>query len=125
MPKVKSKKESSEQYYPEEEQGIIPEETHEELLEEIKSDQHEIDPLTSEGRETLVEDDEVETWEAGFSEGASQEGQLGKDALTGEPLLDEDEVVEAEIKGRIYRFVNEKNAKKFRLKYGEKKSRLE
>jgi YHS domain-containing protein len=47
-------------------------------------------------------------------EGASQAGQLGKDALTGEPLMDVENVVEAEIKGKSYRFVNEENAQKFR-----------
>jgi YHS domain-containing protein len=103
--------------YAAEEQGILPKETHEQLIDDIKVGEHEIDPLTSEGRETLVEDDEMEPWEAGFAEGASDEGQLGKDALTGEPLIDEEEVVEAEINGKIYRFVSEENAKKFREKH--------
>ena len=109
--------------YPDEEQGIIPPETKEQLLEQIRNNQHEEDPSTPEGRESLVEDDEIEPWEAGFAEGASEEGQLGKDALTGEPLLDIDEVVEAEIEGKIYRFVNEKNARKFRLKHNDNLSR--
>ncbi|HLC81396.1 MAG TPA: hypothetical protein VJH68_01955 [Candidatus Nanoarchaeia archaeon] len=103
--------------YPEEEQGIVLKETEEELLADIRVGKHEVDPLTPEGRESLVEDDEMEPWEAGFAEGASDEGQLGKDALTGEPLMDIDEVVEAEIEGKTYRFVSEKNARKFRLKH--------
>jgi len=82
--------------YPEEEQGIGKSETEEKLLQEIRQGQHEVDPLTEEGRKTLAEDDEIEPWEEGFAEGASDGGQLGKDALTGEPLMDEDEVVDSE-----------------------------
>ena len=111
--------------YPEEEQGIGKSETEEKLLQEIRQGQHEVDPLTEEGRKTLAEDDEIEPWEEGFAEGASDGGQLGKDALTGEPLMDEDEVVEAEINGRLYRFVNEKNARKFRLKHKDDSSKFE
>ena len=72
------------------------------------------DVYSKEGREKLEEDGEIEPWEEGFMEGAAQAGQLGKDALTGEPLMDD--VVEAEIKGKLYRFVSEENAKKFREK---------
>tara|TARA_Y100000310_G_C20236269_1_gene602548 strand:+ start:129 stop:434 length:306 start_codon:yes stop_codon:yes gene_type:complete len=74
---------------------------------------------TEEGREKLVEDDEIEPWEAGFSEGASDEGQLAKDALTGEPLMGVEDVVEIEINGKKYRFVNEENAQKFRARKEE------
>src|SRR3989344_5113496 len=114
---------SERDFYPEEEQGITAKETQEELSDNIKAGKHEVDPLTPEGREALVEDDELEPWEAGFAEGASDEGQLGKDALTGEPLMDIDEVVEAEIEGKTYRFVSEKNARKFRLKHNDNLSR--
>lgn len=71
---------------------------------------------TVEGREQQVEEDEVEPWEAGFAEGASEEGRLAKDALTGEPLVDVEDVVEAEIDGKVYRFASEENAQKFREK---------
>ena len=115
---------SERDFYPEEEQGITAKETQEELSDNIKAGKHEVDPLTPEGREALVEDDELEPWEAGFAEGASEEGQLGKDALTGEPLMDKDEVVEAVINGKLYRFVNEENAEKFRLKQKNNKAGL-
>ena len=62
------------------------------------------------------EDDELENWEEGFMEGATAAGQLGKDALTGEPLMNVEDVVETEIDGKVYRFVNEDNAQKFREK---------
>ncbi len=85
--------------------------TDEHTKEEIESGEVEADVLTEEGREDLVENDEMESWEAGFAQGASEEGQLAKDALTGEPIMDE--CVEREINGKLYRFVNEENAKKF------------
>jgi hypothetical protein len=72
------------------------------------------DTTTDEGREKLVEDDEIEPWEAGFAEGASDEGHLAKDALTGEPLMGVEDVVEIEIDGKKYRFVNEENAQMFK-----------
>lgn len=73
------------------------------------------DVYSQEGRELLEEDDELETWEQGFIEGEEEGGQLGKDALTGVPLIG-DKVIQVKFKGRIYRFANEKNAKKFREK---------
>lgn len=73
------------------------------------------DVYSEEGRELLEEDDEIETWEQGFIEGEEEGGQLGKDALTGAPLMG-DKVIQVKIKGRLYRFANEKNAKKFREK---------
>ncbi len=95
------------------------EETSEEKKAAIEHGEKEKDPLTKEGREYMVEDDEMEPWEAGFAEGASEEGQHAKDALTGEPLMGVDNVIEAEIDGEIYRFVSEENAEKFRKKKSE------
>ena len=74
-----------------------------------------------EGRDYQEESDEIEPWEEGFMEGASDAGQFGKDALTGEPLMDSDDVFEAEIDGKFYRFANKENAKKFRDKIKKKK----
>ncbi len=102
--------------YPEEEQGITKRETKEELSKEMEAGELPEDPDVEEGREALVDEDAIEPWEAGFSEGASDEGQHAKDALTGEPLMGVENVVEAEINGKTYRFVSEKNAAKFRQK---------
>ncbi|MFH1276559.1 MAG: hypothetical protein ABIH82_05605, partial [Candidatus Woesearchaeota archaeon] len=88
----------------------------EELKEDMEFGEIDEDIETNEGRELLVEDDEISPEEAGFVEGASNEGQLAKDALTGEPLMGIDDVVELEIDGKLYRFVNEENAQKFRDK---------
>lgn len=113
------KKEKDEKVYPAEEQGILPDETSEEIKEDMEHGEKNEDVYTPEGREKLEEDSEIEPWEEGFMEGASEGGQLGKDALTGEPLMDIDHVVELNIRGRIYRFVNSKNAEKFKKKLEE------
>jgi hypothetical protein len=100
--------------FPAEEQGIIPEKTEEQVSEEMEHGEKNEDVYTEEGREKLVEDGEISPEEEGFMEGANASGQLGKDALTGESLMDVEDVIEAEIKGIMYRFVNEENAIKFR-----------
>ncbi|PIZ51026.1 hypothetical protein COY27_05230 [Candidatus Woesearchaeota archaeon CG_4_10_14_0_2_um_filter_33_13] len=114
--KLKKKIPEDERDYASEEQGILPEETDEEQGLDMNLGEKDEDVYTEEGREKLEEDSEIEPWEEGFMEGASDAGQLGKDALTGEPLMDINNVVEAEIDGRLYRFVNEQNARKFRRK---------
>ncbi len=97
-------------------------ETSGEMKEEMETGEIDEDLYTEEGREQQVEEDEVEPWEAGFTEGASEEGQLAKDALTGKPLVDV-EVVEAEIGGRVYRFASQENARKFREKREKEKKK--
>lgn len=103
-------------FHPAEEQGILPEGTSEEIEAEMRLGERNEDPYLKEGRQLEVEDDVIEPWEEGFLDGAHDVGQLGKDALTGEPLLGIENVVETIIDGQIYRFVNEKNARKFREK---------
>tara|TARA_Y100000310_G_C20674099_1_gene811931 strand:+ start:2156 stop:2494 length:339 start_codon:yes stop_codon:yes gene_type:complete len=108
--------ENTKKDYPAEEQGIEPEETSEEKSEDMEHGEKDEDVYSEEGREKLVEDGEISPEEEGFMEGAAQAGQLGKDALTGEPLMDVEDVVETEIDGKVYRFVSEENAQKFREK---------
>jgi hypothetical protein len=112
--KPKKKIPEDDKDYPAEEQGIIPEKTEEQISDEMEQGTKNEDVYSEEGREKLVEDGEISPEEEGFMEGASEEGQLGKDALTGEPLMDVEDVVETEIDGRMYRFVNAENARKFR-----------
>ena len=114
--KPKKKIHDDDKDFPAEEQGIIPEKTEEQVSEEMEHGEKNEDVYTEEGREKLVEDDEISPEEEGFMEGASGAGQLGKDALTGEPLMDVEDVVETEIDGKMYRFVNAENARKFREK---------
>lgn len=109
--------------YPEEEQGILPEETSEEHELAMEHGDEDEDIYTEEGRKKLEEDDELAPWEEGVMEGASGLGQLGKDALTGKPLMDSDEVIEMELDGKLYRFGSTKNAEKFREKMTKQKSK--
>ena len=76
---------------------------------------------TEEGRKKLEEDDEIAPWEEGFMEGAHDAGQLGKDALTGEPLMGADDVIEMDYEGKLYRFVSRKNAEEFVKRRKKKK----
>ena len=105
--------------YAAEEQGILPKESSEEIKEDMHLGTKEEDPYTKEGREVMEDEDEIDNVEQGFMEGATGGGQLAKDALTGEPLLGEDAVVEMEINGELYRFVNQENAEKFKRKKEE------
>ena len=109
--------------YPEEEQGILPEETSEEHELAMAVGDEDEDIYTEEGRKKQTEEDEIEPWEQGLMEGASGLGQLGKDALTGKPLMDTDEVIEMELDGKLYRLVSIKNAEKFREKMMKQKSK--
>ncbi|MBR9683547.1 hypothetical protein GOV03_03325 [Candidatus Woesearchaeota archaeon] len=113
--KKKNEEEEEVKAFPAEEQGILPKETSEEISEDMASGEKEADVYSEEGRKDLAEDGEIENWEEGFMEGASGGGQLGKDALTGEPLMGA-ETVELLIDGKKYRFVNSENAEKFRQK---------
>lgn len=97
--------------------------TSEQIKAEMDSGEADEDVYSEEGLEKLEADDELEPWEEGFMEGALQEGQLSKDALTGEPLMDVDDVVETEIDGRFYRFTSKENAIKFRKKKAEEKKK--
>ena len=115
--KVKSNVDEREAVYPAEEQGILPEEGSEEIKEDIHLGRKEEDPYTKEGREVMEDEDEIDNIEQGFMEGASGGGQLGKDALTGEPLGEE--TVELELDGQKYWFVNAENAEKFKKKKEE------
>src|SRR3989344_2135799 len=125
MPKKPKKVEQSSVEQTPEELQLFDDDNDEELMPEEDSDtikskmEHgtkDKDIYSKEGDEKLEEDDEIDAWEEGFMQGASGTGQLAKDALTGEPLLDIDEVVELEINGELYRFVNEENAEKFMQK---------
>ncbi len=114
--KEEEEKEEQVELYPDEEQGILPEETADEKRAKMKVGEEDEDIYSEEGREAEVEEDEIQPWEEGFAEGASGTGQLGKDALTGEPLLDVEDVIEEEIDGKRYRFASRENARKFRAK---------
>ena len=112
-----------EESYPDEEQGPFHKDTKDEKRLHMKTGEDDEDIYDDEGRQALKDDDEIETWEEGFIAGASGAGQLGKDALTGKPLMGADEVIELELEGRVYRFVSEKNAEAFKKKYQQAKKK--
>mgnify|MGYP000312487690 CR=1 FL=1 len=126
MKKAKKKLSDEEQeyenerdFYPAEEQGILPEADEDTIKAEMEHGDRDESIYTDEGREKLEEDDELDPWEEGFMEGATGAGQLAKDALTGEPLMGVEDVVELVINDKKYRFVSELNAEKFRKKHEE------
>ncbi|MDP3733761.1 MAG: hypothetical protein Q8R37_00900 [Nanoarchaeota archaeon] len=114
-----------EDLYPSEEQGILPDDDKDTIKSKIRTGNRDEDIYSAAGREELEEDDEVNPWEEGFMEGASGAGQLAKDALTGEPLMGIADVVEVEIDGKMYRFVNEENAQKFRKKHEDEEEDID
>jgi hypothetical protein len=116
---IEKEEKHTEEHHAAKEQGILPEETSDDKKAAMEHGDEDEDVYSEEGREKLEEDDEIEPFESGFMQGASQAGGLGKDALTGEPLMGSEDVVETKIDGKLYRFVNEENAQKFR----EKKTR--
>ena len=78
---------------------------------EEENEEKETDVYSEEGREDLVDSDEISPAEEGFMEGADGDGQGAKCRKCGKPLADA--VVEREIEGEIHRFCSEKCATKF------------
>ena len=62
---------------------------------------------SKEGREQLVDDDEISPWEAAFMEGAEEDGTGAKCRKCGKILLREKIVVEKVIDNELYRFCSE------------------
>ena len=62
------------------------------------------DIYSEEGREELLENDEISAEEEGFMEGASGLGQGAKCRKCGKILKDYKEVYEQEVKGELYLF---------------------
>lgn len=122
-PLKKKLKARDEKVYPSDEQGILPKESSDDKKMKMKLGEEDEDIYSTEGQEEEVEEDEIEPWEAGFMEGASGTGQLGKDALTGKALVGQ-KVVELQIEGKLYRFANEINAVKFKERKLKEKKKL-
>ena len=81
------------------------------------------DVYSKAGRDVLEDEGDIEPWEEGFMEGASGQGQLGKDALTGKPIMGAEEVIELEYEGKLYRFTSQKNATEWLAKQKKAKKR--
>lgn len=69
-----------------------------------------------EGREKLVDQDEISPWEAAFMEGAEGDGQNAKCRNCGKVLMREATIVERAIDGELFRFCSEECLEKFQKK---------
>lgn len=78
------------------------------------------DIYNNETAEELEENDEISIEEEGFMQGANKQGQLAKDTLTGEPLINPKKIIELKLNGKMYRFNSQKNADKFKEKQTKK-----
>jgi DNA excision repair protein ERCC-2 len=82
----------------EKEEYLKPEPTSDEKTEDIQEGTKDADITSEEGREDLVENDEISPTEEAFAEGAEEKGELGVCASCGKPLSqDRTEIVEREI----------------------------
>jgi hypothetical protein len=87
---------------------------HDETPEEIETEMHtgekDADTYTEEGREELMEDDEVSEWEEGFAEG-EEESEKAHCAACGKVLSqDKKKLIEREFDHVIFLFCSEKCA---------------
>ncbi|MBD3309703.1 hypothetical protein GF351_00635 [Candidatus Woesearchaeota archaeon] len=86
--------------------------TSEQIEQEMEEGEKEEDVYSEEGREKLVEDDEIEPAEEGFMEGAEEKGEMAKCENCGK-ILDTDDkssIVERELDGEKHWFCSEKCA---------------
>ncbi|MDP2749263.1 MAG: hypothetical protein Q8O89_00340 [Nanoarchaeota archaeon] len=71
---------------------------------------------TEDGREKLMENDEIDDWEEGFMKGASGGGSSSKCINCGKVFIDETQIVSKDIDDREYWFCSEKCANVFERK---------
>lgn len=90
------------------------EETPDELKEEMDIGEKEEDVYTEEGREQLVEDDELEPWEAGYAEGAKGDETLLCDNCR--KILGRNPI-EKRINGEMHWFCSDKCLKEFEARH--------
>jgi|GEM_PF-1444939 len=89
------------------------ERTKDEIREDIDSGFDDKEVYDETGRHKLVEDDEIDTWEEGFMEGAEGRGGMTSCARCGK-LLDEDKgrIFEKKINGKKMLFCSKEHAEK-------------
>ena len=100
-----------------EKEEFLESEEHAESSDDVETKMHvgekEVDVYTEEGREELMEEDEVSPQEEAFSKGAEAKGSMGKCAHCGKVLSQQqDEVVEREIDHKSYLFCSNDCASK-------------
>jgi YHS domain-containing protein len=67
------------------------------------------------GREKLQEDDEIDTWEEGFMEGAEDDGEQAKCAFCGTVLM-RGKTFETKIKGKVVWFCSDAHIEEYKKK---------
>lgn len=68
---------------------------------------------SEEGREEMLDNDEIDAFEEGFMKGADADGQSAKCRKCGRILINKKNMVEREIEGKIIWFCSEKCAEKY------------
>ena len=68
---------------------------------------------SDEGREDMLENDEIDAFEEGFMKGAEMDGQNAKCRKCGRMLVKKDEMVEKEIDDKVTWFCSEECAEKY------------
>lgn len=91
------------------------EESKEDIQQDMETGEKEETVYDAAGREKLVEDGEITPEEAGFMEGAEDDGEQGKCANCGAALLD-DSLVETKIEGKQVWFCSDHCLKKYKEK---------
>ncbi len=86
-------------------------ESTEDLAEDIKSGKKDADIYSEEGREELMDDDEISDVEEGFSQGAEGGGSKAKCAECGKILREK--IVEKKIGSKMFRFCSNKCVDKY------------
>jgi YHS domain-containing protein len=84
------------------------EETKDEIREDMDTGEKEETVYDETGREKLVEDAEISPEEAGFMEGAEDDGEQGKCANCGAALMGAENTFETKLEGKTYWFCSEK-----------------
>ncbi|MFC1741384.1 hypothetical protein ACFL3V_02525 [Nanoarchaeota archaeon] len=92
------------------------EESKDELKKEMDVGKKDEEVYTEAGREKLVEDGEMSPEEAGFMEGAEDDGEQGKCQNCGAAMLDAENTFETKIEGKTYWFCSEHCLEKFKEK---------
>lgn len=93
----------------------------EDIEEEMELGEKEEEVYSEEGREKLIEGDEIENWEEGFMEGAEGKGHRNSCSYCGKNL--EEEVFEREFDGKMRWFCSEEHAQRYADKIKKEKKR--